>query len=118
MANIIGTKAIQVFDSRGIPTISCKVFLDDGNYGVAMVPSGASTGSKEALELRDGTKKYHGKGVQNAVQNINDILGPLIVGKDVNNQEEIDEILISSDGTSDKSRYGANAILAISLADT
>tara|TARA_Y100000766_G_scaffold70511_1_gene59165 strand:+ start:1915 stop:3189 length:1275 start_codon:yes stop_codon:yes gene_type:complete len=116
MANIIGTKAIQVFDSRGIPTISCKVFLDDGNYGVAMVPSGASTGSKEALELRDGTKKYHGKGVQNAVQNINDILGPLIIGKDSNNQEEIDEILISSDGTSDKSRYGANAILAISLA--
>tara|TARA_B100000902_G_scaffold10194_1_gene12464 strand:+ start:652 stop:1926 length:1275 start_codon:yes stop_codon:yes gene_type:complete len=116
MANIIGTKAIQVFDSRGIPTISCKVFLDDGNYGVAMVPSGASTGSKEALELRDGTKKYHGKGVQNAVQNINDILGPLIIGKDANNQEEIDEILISSDGTSDKSRYGANAILAISLA--
>jgi enolase len=81
-----------------------------------MVPSGASTGSKEALELRDEANKYHGKGVQDAVQNINDILGPLIIDLDPNNQEEIDKILISSDGTSDKSKYGANAILAISLA--
>ena len=96
--------------------MSCKVFLDNGSYGIAMVPSGASTGSKEALELRDEANKYHGKGVENAVQNINDILGPLIIDIDPNNQEEIDKILISSDGTSDKSKYGANAILAISLA--
>ena len=116
MAKIIGTKAIQVFDSRGVPTVSCKVFLDNGSHGIAMVPSGASTGSKEALELRDEANKYHGKGVQDAVQNINDILGPLIIDIDPNNQEEIDKILISSDGTSDKSKYGANAILAISLA--
>jgi enolase len=116
MAKIIGTKAIQVFDSRGVPTISCRILLDNGSYGTAMVPSGASTGSKEALELRDGAKKFHGKGVQDAVKNINDVLGPLIIGKDPNNQEEIDKILINSDGTSDKSKYGANAILAISLA--
>ncbi len=116
MAKIIGTKAIQVFDSRGVPTVSCKVLLDDGSFGTAMVPSGASTGSKEALELRDGEKKFHGKGVQGAVKNINDVLGPLIIGKDPNNQEEIDKILINSDGTLDKSKYGANAILAISLA--
>ena len=116
MAKIIGTKAIQVFDSRGVPTVSCRVLLDDGSFGTAMVPSGASTGSKEALELRDGEKKFHGKGVQGAVNNINDVLGPLIIGKDPNNQEEIDKILINSDGTSDKSKYGANAILAISLA--
>jgi len=116
MAKIIGTKAIQVFDSRGVPTVSCRVLLDDDSFGTAMVPSGASTGSKEALELRDGEKKFHGKGVQGAVKNINDVLGPLIIGKDPNNQEEIDKILINSDGTSDKSKYGANAILAISLA--
>ena len=116
MAKIIGTKAIQVFDSRGVPTVSCRVLLDDGSFGTAMVPSGASTGSKEALELRDGEKKFHGKGINGAVKNINDVLGPLIIGKDPNNQEEIDKILINSDGTSDKSKYGANAILAISLA--
>ena len=116
MANIIETKAIQVFDSRGIPTISCKIILDDGTEGVAMVPSGASTGSKEALELRDGEKEYLGKGVLKAVHNINNILGPLITGKNPIEQQLIDEILIKSDGTEDKSEYGANAILAISLA--
>ena len=116
MANIIETKAIQVFDSRGIPTISCKIILDDGTEGLAMVPSGASTGSKEALELRDAEKEYLGKGVLKAVQNINNVLGPSIIGKNPIEQELIDEILIKSDGTDDKSKYGANAILAISLA--
>ena len=116
MANIIETKAIQVFDSRGIPTISCKIILDDGAEGVAMVPSGASTGSKEALELRDAEKEYLGKGVLKAVQNINNVLGPSIIGKNPIEQQLIDEILIKSDGTDDKSEYGANAILAISLA--
>ena len=116
MANIIETKAIQVFDSRGIPTISCKIILDDGTEGLAMVPSGASTGSKEALELRDAEKEYLGKGVLKAVQNINNVLGPSIIGKNPIEQQLIDEILIKSDGTEDKSEYGANAILAISLA--
>ena len=116
MANIIETKAIQVFDSRGIPTISCKIILDDGTEGLAMVPSGASTGSKEALELRDAEKEYLGKGVLKAVQNINNVLGPSIIGKNPIEQQLIDEILIKSDGTDDKSEYGANAILAISLA--
>ena len=116
MANIIETKAIQVFDSRGIPTISCKIILDDGTEGLAMVPSGASTGSKEALELRDKEKEYLGKGVLKAVQNINNVLGPSIIGKNPIEQQLIDEILIKSDGTDDKSEYGANAILAISLA--
>ena len=116
MANIIETKAIQVFDSRGIPTISCKIILEDGTEGLAMVPSGASTGSKEALELRDAKKEYLGKGVLKAVQNINNVLGPSIIGKNPIEQQLIDEILIKSDGTDDKSEYGANAILAISLA--
>ena len=116
MANIIETKAIQVFDSRGIPTISCKIILDDGTEGLAMVPSGASTGSKEALELRDKEKEYLGKGVLKAVDNINNVLGPSIIGKNPIEQQLIDEILIKSDGTDDKSKYGANAILAISLA--
>ena len=116
MANIIETKAIQVFDSRGIPTISCKIILDDGTEGLAMVPSGASTGSKEALELRDKEKEYLGKGVLKAVDNINNVLGPSIIGKNPIEQQLIDEILIKSDGTDDKSEYGANAILAISLA--
>ena len=116
MANIIETKAIQVFDSRGIPTISCKIILDDGTEGLAMVPSGASTGSKEALELRDNKKEYLGKGVLKAVDNINNVLGPSIIGKNPIEQQLIDEILIKSDGTDDKSEYGANAILAISLA--
>jgi len=116
MANIIETKAIQVFDSRGIPTISCKIILEDGTEGLAMVPSGASTGSKEALELRDKEKEYLGKGVLKAVDNINNVLGPSIIGKNPIEQQLIDEILIKSDGTEDKSEYGANAILAISLA--
>ena len=116
MNKIVETKAIQVFDSRGVPTISCKVLLENGLCGIGIVPSGASTGSKEALEMRDGGNKYQGKGVLNAVKNINDILGPLIVGKNPVHQEEIDNILINFDGTADKSKYGANSILAISLA--
>ena len=115
-SNIKKIVAREIIDSRGNPTLEAEVFLESGSKGRAAVPSGASTGSKEALELRDEANKYHGKGVQDAVQNINDILGPLIINIDPNNQEEIDKILISSDGTSDKSKYGANAILAISLA--
>ena len=116
MSKIVQVKAIQIFDSRGTPTISCKVILDNGMEGIAMVPSGASTGSKEALELRDREIKYHGKGVLKAVDNINDILGPLVVGNDPIHQEKIDQSLIDRDGTNDKSKLGANSILAISIA--
>lgn len=116
MSKIVQVKAIQIFDSRGTPTISCKVILDNGMEGIAMVPSGASTGSKEALELRDREIKYHGKGVLNAVDNINNTLGPLVVGNDPIQQEKIDQSLIDRDGTNDKSQLGANSILAISIA--
>tara|TARA_Y100001935_G_scaffold159881_1_gene131554 strand:+ start:607 stop:1881 length:1275 start_codon:yes stop_codon:yes gene_type:complete len=116
MSKIVQVKAIQIFDSRGTPTISCKVILDNGMEGISMVPSGASTGSKEALELRDSEIKYHGKGVLNAVDNINNILGPLVVGNDPIQQEKIDQSLIDRDGTNDKSQLGANSILAISIA--
>ena len=116
MSKIVQVKAIQIFDSRGTHTISCKVILDNGMEGIAMVPSGASTGSKEALELRDGEIKYHGKGVLNAVDNINNTLGPLVVGNDPIQQEKIDQSLIERDGTNDKSQLGANSILAISIA--
>ena len=116
MRKISSVKAIQVFDSRGIPTISCKITLDDGTSASAMVPSGASTGSKEALELRDNDIAYHGKSVIKAVNNINNILSSLVIGKNPNNQKEIDESLILFDDTKDKSNVGANAILAISLA--
>ena len=115
MQKISSINAIQVFDSRGVPTISCKVTLEDGTSASAMVPSGASTGSKEALELRDNDISYHGKSVTNAINNINNTLSALVIGKDPNNQKEIDESLISFDNTEDKSKFGANAILAISL---
>ena len=116
MQKISSVNAIQVFDSRGIPTISCKITLEDGISASAMVPSGASTGSKEALELRDNDIAYHGKSVIKAVNNINNILSSLVIGKNPNNQKEIDESLILFDDTKDKSNVGANAILAISLA--
>ena len=115
MQKISSINAIQVFDSRGVPTISCKVTLEDGTSASAMVPSGASTGSKEALELRDNDISYHGKSVTKAINNINNTLSSFVIGKDPNNQKEIDESLISFDNTEDKSKFGANAILAISL---
>ena len=118
MSKISNVNAIQVFDSRGIPTIACEISLDNGICATAMVPSGASTGSKEALELRDSDSNYHGKGVLNAISNINNKLGPLLIGKESENQIEIDRILIDYDGTDDKSSMGANAILAISLASS
>ena len=118
MSKISNVNAIQVFDSRGIPTIACEIKLDNGICASAMVPSGASTGSKEALELRDSDSNYHGKGVLNAISNINNKLGPLLIGKESENQIDIDRILIDYDGTDDKSSMGANAILAISLASS
>ena len=116
MSKILKVHGLQVFDSRGIPTVSCKITLENGLSAISMAPSGASTGSKEALELRDSEESYAGKGVFKAIENINNVLGPLIVGKDPCHQNEIDNILISCDGTIDKSKMGANAILAVSLA--
>ena len=116
MSKILKVHGLQVFDSRGIPTVSCKITLENGLSAISMAPSGASTGSKEALELRDSEESYAGKGVFKAIENINNVLGPLIVGKDPCHQNDIDNILISCDGTADKSKMGANAILAVSLA--
>lgn len=116
MPTITSVKAIQVLDSRGLPTVSCSIKLSDSSYASAIVPSGASTGTKEALELRDGTNAYLGKGVQKAVTNINSIIAPAIINLDPEKQAEIDKIIIDLDGTNDKSKLGANAILAVSLA--
>ena len=116
MPTITSVKAIQVLDSRGLPTVSCSIKLSDGSYASAIVPSGASTGTKEALELRDGTNAYLGKGVQKAVTNINSVIAPAIINLDPEKQAEIDKIMIDLDGTNDKSKLGANAILAVSLA--
>ena len=115
--NITSIRAREILDSRGNPTIEAEVFLDDGTMGRAAVPSGASTGSNEALELRDGdSKRFNGNGVLHAIANVHGEIATAIVGKDVFNQREIDETLITLDGTESKSRLGANAILAASLA--
>ena len=111
-------KARQVIDSRGNPTVEADVILDDGSHGRAIVPSGASTGSKEAIELRDKNKSvFKGKSVLNAVHFINSEINDALVGQDVSDQTNIDEILIKLDGTSNKQRLGANSILAVSLAN-
>jgi enolase len=106
-----------VLDSRGNPTVEAEVLLESGVRGQACAPSGASTGSREALELRDGDKsRYLGKGVLTAVANINDKIQPVLLGKDAANQRELDQIMIDLDGTDNKGELGANAILAVSLA--
>ena len=111
--NIIGR---EILDSRGNPTVEADVILESGIIGRASVPSGASTGSKEALELRDNEKRYLGKGVLKAVNNINNIIKPKLIGYDVTDQNLIDKILIELDGTSNKNNLGANATLGVSLA--
>ena len=112
--NILGR---EILDSRGNPTIKVEVTLTSGNSGYASVPSGASTGTKEALELRDGDKKrYGGKGVLKALHNINGEIRAALKGKDPQAQEELDRLMIYLDGTPNKSRLGANAILGVSLA--
>ena len=116
MRTITSVKAIQVLDSRGLPTVSCSITLDDGTTASAIVPSGASTGTKEALELRDGLDAYLGKGVTKAVDHVNNIIAPAIISLEVDQQAMIDRIIISLDGTKDKSKLGANAILSVSLA--
>ena len=108
--------ARQIMDSRGNPTIECDITLSDGAFGRAAVPSGASTGSFEALELRDGGNNYMGKGVLTAVKNVNEIIAPALVGMDASQQTEIDEKMLALDGTPNKDKLGANAILAVSMA--
>ena len=110
-------KAREILDSRGNPTIEVDVFLSDGTLGRSAVPSGASTGEHEALELRDGDKaRYGGKGVLKAVANVDDIIGPKVKGMDPSKQKELDKFMIGLDGTPTKSKLGANAILGVSLA--
>ena len=118
MALISGAWAREILDSRGNPTVEVDVFLDDGSMGRAAVPSGASTGSHEALELRDGDKdRYLGKGVAKAVENVNEKILPEIVGMDADAQADLDNMMIALDGTDGKSNLGANAILGVSLAN-
>ncbi len=118
MSTISGVRARQILDSRGNPTVEVDITVDDGQIGRAAVPSGASTGKHEACELRDGKKKdyYLGKGVQQAVQNVNEEIAPRLIDLDVFDQAAIDQTMLELDGTENKSRLGANAILACSLA--
>ncbi|HMY69740.1 MAG TPA: phosphopyruvate hydratase, partial [Leptospiraceae bacterium] len=114
---IQSVKAREILDSRGNPTVEVDVVLENGILGRAAVPSGASTGEYEAVELRDGDKKrYSGKGVLKAVQNVNDKLSKVLVGKDVLDQTKLDDLMIKEDGTPSKKTLGANAILGVSLA--
>jgi enolase len=117
MSKITKITAREILDSRGNPTVEVDVILDNGILGRAAVPSGASTGSKEAVELRDGVKgRYLGKGVLKAVSNVNNIITPELIGKNPEEQNEIDSLMIKLDGTDNKGRLGANAILGVSLA--
>src|SRR6266542_3231393 len=117
MTNIVGIIGREILDSRGNPTVEADVFLADGNMGRAAVPSGASTGEHEAVELRDGdAARYKGKGVQKAVHNVNEVIAPEIAGSDAFDQAGLDAQLIALDGTPNKSRLGANALLGVSMA--
>ena len=113
ITNVVGR---EVLDSRGNPTVEVDVYLEDGTMGRAIVPSGASTGEREALELRDGGSRYMGKGVEKAVANVNGPLKEVVVGLDAYDQKTVDYAMIQADGTKTKSKYGANAILGISMA--
>jgi enolase len=116
MSLIIKIHARQIFDSRGNPTVEVDVYTKNGNLGRAAVPSGASTGEHEAVELRDGGTNYMGKGVLKAVKNINDVIAPKILGFSVFDQKKIDHFMINLDGTENKANLGANSILGVSLA--
>ncbi len=117
MSGIASVKAREILDSRGNPTVEVDVRLEDGAFGRAGVPSGASTGSREALELRDGDgKRYGGKGVSRAVANVNDVIAPAVRGAEASDQEALDGKLLAVDGTENKDRLGANAILGVSMA--
>ncbi|HTP05669.1 MAG TPA: phosphopyruvate hydratase [Nitrospirota bacterium] len=116
MSEIVDIFAREVLDSRGNPTVEADVILESGAMGRAIVPSGASTGEREAIELRDGGTRYLGKGVQKAVNNVIEVIGPALMGMDATEQAVIDRTMIEMDGTENKSKLGANAILAVSLA--
>ncbi len=117
MSKIKKITAREILDSRGNPTVEVDVILDNGIMGRAAVPSGASTGSKEAVELRDGDKKrYHGKGVLMAVENVTKVIAPLIIDQNPEDQSHIDSLMVKLDGTERKGGLGANAILGVSMA--
>ena len=117
MSAIVDVVAREILDSRGNPTVEADILLESGVMGRAAVPSGASTGSREAIELRDGdSKRYLGKGVLNAVENVNTEIAEAIIGLDAEEQAFIDKTLIDLDGSDNKSRLGANAMLAVSMA--
>jgi len=116
MSRIRAVKAREILDSRGNPTVEVDVVLDSGKVGRASVPSGASTGSLEAVELRDKGSRFKGRGVQRAVRNVNKVIGPKVVGMHPSEQKKIDALMVRLDGTPNKSRLGANAILGVSLA--
>jgi enolase len=116
MGEIIDVHAREILDSRGTPTVEVEVVLDTGAMGKAAVPSGASTGQREALELRDKDKRFHGKGVRQAVRNVTEEIAPRLRGFESTDQASVDMLLIELDGTENKGRLGANAILGVSLA--
>ena len=117
MSRIVEIKAREILDSRGNPTVEAEVYLEDGSFGTAAVPSGASTGIFEACELRDGDKnRFLGKGVLKAVENVNTKIADRLIGMDALNQREIDYTMLDLDGTENKTNLGANAILSVSLA--
>src|ERR687897_107875 len=116
MASIAAVGAREILDSRGNPTVEVEVLLDDGAFGRAAVPSGASTGAFEAVELRDGGKRYLGKGVQKAVDGVIDSIAGVVVGLDADDQRLVDQAMLDLDGTDNKAKLGANAILGVSLA--
>ena len=116
MAIIEALGAREILDSRGNPTVEVEVLLEDGTVGRAAVPSGASTGAFEAVELRDGAKRYLGKGVEQAIKNVVDVIAPEVIGLDAQDQRLVDQTMIDLDGTKNKAKLGANSILGVSLA--
>ena len=117
MSFIESIMAREILDSRGNPTVEAEVYLSGGGVGRASVPSGASTGEHEAWELRDGDKsRYGGKGVLKAVKNVNEVLAPALISQDVADQTGIDQVMLDLDGTPNKGKLGANALLAVSMA--
>jgi enolase len=118
MSKIVKVLGREIIDSRGNPTVEAEVHLEGGFVGMAAAPSGASTGSREALELRDGDKsRFMGKGVLKAIEAVNGPIAEALLGKDAKAQADIDQVMIDLDGTENKSQFGANAILAVSLAN-
>jgi len=116
VAQIIDVQAREILDSRGNPTVEVEVLLDDASFGRAGVPSGASTGVHEAHELRDGGDRYLGKGVRQAVENVNEKIAPAVRGLEADDQCLVDKVMLDLDGSDNKSTLGANAILGVSLA--